>query len=296
MRWLLLLIWIACTAPAMAQSEVRFAPQVASASIGEEIVWELSAEYSTDAEPTLANSELDLDESWAAIGDVQVTRERNGTQSVTRWRWRTLSLEGGERRLPPMTLVSAQGVSLEVLSDAVSVSAELQPDEDAPRALAGFQEVRLDEPGLRPVHVLLTGFVLLALLTTFLFKRRNTSQPEPAPDARLRLAELRESGPSTPDEVRALHFELSSLVRFGIEERLTDLPQGLAGLTDEEWLEFVRTGGQLDDAICSQLGLVFSSCARVKYGLQVPTSFLMSETLTRAEDILTRLAPAEVTA
>jgi len=291
------LLFITLSAFAAGQGEVRYGPLQVAASIGEAIVWELSAEYRNGEAPELGHHELDLDSSWVLIDGPLQVREHGDTRSVTRWKWTVLSLEAGERRLPSLSLLGADGNPFEVVSEALKVSPELAPAEDAPRPLAGFQGVRDERATVRPVHIIgLTALVVALFSTLTYLRKRRAPAPEPPPNARARIRELRALDMGESSVTRAMYFELSSLVRFAVERHLENRPQELLGLTDEEWLEFVHVHGQLEEALYAQLALFFSACARVKYGLQTPTKFLRDETLTTAETIVEAVAAEEAVA
>jgi hypothetical protein len=225
-----------------------------------------------------------LDDSWVLF-DVEplVIRRAAGVESgaelVAELRFRLVSLEAGNRRLP---LPDFEGELEPAEREFASALAE---GEDAPRPLRGFRplppEVEDTTRSTWPFAVL-GGALALALLGFVLVRRRRgVAAPGGHPEEALgRLVESLQ--PGDPESIKAAHYYATALLRSSLDRRRGWRTP--AGATDEEWLG--RRAEAFGEASRQRLEDFFAACAEVKYGGTPATEWGLSERVGVALELL----------
>jgi hypothetical protein len=252
----------------------------------------LSIRHGSSTRPAIDSNALALDDSWVVFEEEASLTLPDPTLggggeplSVTSKTWEIASLEPGSRALGGFAL-AVQGRDVQVEPVAIEVKGLLASDQEEPRALRGFRDVG-DLPD--PVSPLPAGISLLAVILLFLVwtvRKRRKARPAAAvrQDPLERIAAL-EAAANKPEELRAVHYELTELVRSATDLRKN---RDLSGLTDEEWLE--RTLGDLTPEFRDAMEKLFASAGEVKYGGAQPTSWAVRETLSRGRTLLAQAA------
>lgn len=252
----------------------------------------------------LGTDELALDGSWVVLDHARqapVADPETG-RMTTRRSWRLASLEPGQRSLSEVVsaLVLDERVeSVDAAETNVEVVGVLGPDEDAPRPLRGFPPGFGQEPEsiLSPWRwAALVAALLFWSGVLFLVWRRLRARRAPRDvgvDPLARLESLRagsqDSALASPVAARALHYELTSLLRHATDEHL-----GVArdGLTDEEWLAVIQASGRISAEVAQEMSRVFERAEAVKYAGSAPSTWAIGETFDQARRSLAGVSPA----
>jgi len=272
-----------------------------SVEVGEPFEARLIVEHPAGARASVDASALDADSSWVALAPPRLVPEQDaGTFDAERtlWRWTIASLEPGARDLPALeiTLEEPDGGKRNLAVDAaqVAVASALAPDEDAPRPAKEFRPVEPLATTSTWTWILAGCVVLLALAVAVLvwaLMRRKPALAAP-PSSLARIEALAQRDMNSPDVVRALHYELTALLREHVD-REQRAPR--SALTDEEWLPAARE--QLGADAAEELAEILRASRAVKYGPEVPTQWAVSEVLERAKFVVCNSrAPAQVAA
>ncbi|GEM_PF-3320885 len=283
------MIWLALC---LAIQDPALTVQPASAAIGQPLQVEFvyahsSADGLADSTPT-----LDLDDSWVVLDGPQVKVVPSDGGKRTSVHWSVLSLEPGERVLPGLNLVLADGSNLAVGGARLNIAGELGADEDSPRPLPPFQDVQERTGALRPAHLGALGLALIALWVWRVWRRRRrqrqVGREEPGEWARFSALKLgyTESGSDLGAKAKDVSSQLAFLLRSAAQHQLTTLQ---AGQADEEWLDHMRAEGQ--DALADEFAPLLETCERIRFGGLIPTRFALDELLQASESVLARLAP-----
>lgn len=269
--------------------------QPAQAAIGQPLEVTLVFEHAPEAGLTGSGPALELDASWVVLKGPEMTALPALAETRTRVRWSVMSLEPGERVLPGLDLLLADGSTLSVEGAALAVGAELDAEEDAPRPLPGMQGVLERTGALRLVHL---GWMFLALLVAGVLivwwrKRRGVVGDPGVQGEWARFAALKQIaanvGQGTLHEAggaQDVSAELAALLRSAAQHKLSVLRPGQA---DGEWLERMR--GEGENALADELTPLLETCERIRFGGLQPTRFALDELLQSSEVVLARLAP-----
>ena len=213
-------------------------------AIGQPLEVVLELDHPRGAGLARGGPEWELDGSWVVLEGPEVIAIASGLH--TRVVWSVMSLESGERALPGLDLVLADGAALTVNSVAVDIGADLGEEEDAPRPMPVLQGV-VERAG--PVRLEHLGWGIVALVLAvvgglWLRKRRGLVpaahvQGEWARFMALRdLATQSEKGSANQSGgVQDVCAELASLLRSAAQHRVAVLRPGQA---DGEWLARMR--------------------------------------------------------
>jgi hypothetical protein len=260
-------------------------------SVGEPFVATLVVRHDGKGRVALDPALLDADTSWLELAPPRVDAATNATES--RWRFEFASLEPGERALPSfdLELAATDGSKTKVLFLPLEVrfAGALGANEDEPRPARDFRAVGEEASSAQwPLFASLAGLAVLAAWAYWRFARRPAAAAPP-PSALDRLSGLESRDLEASESVRAIHYELTALLR----EHL-DGAEGARrrSLTDEEWLALVSAG--LPKQAASELGEILRASREVKYGGAQPTQWAVRDTLAKSKRVAEAAAkPAE---
>ena len=289
---------------------MRAAPQVVAelhsnpveAVIGEPLEWTLRVRHPVDVKVSLENDDAlarlaEIERlSWAVIDGPRVEVVRtSATETLTSFRWRVLSLEGGKRGLPEMLVRTENGTVAAAPAGEIQIWGELAQGEDAPRDTAGLHDIELAPARLSAFQVAggSLALVLLLVLVLVFLRRARRARVESPPTPAERLAALRAALPNTPEEVREFAFVLSHALRQAVEQQLGG---SFEGLTHEEWLARARSQSGVAADVIGELQGLLVALVPLKYSREVPTRFRVEELLTTAEGLVRHIVEAPVVA
>lgn len=273
-------------------SAVSLSHAPAKVVIGQPVRWTLTVEHQPDTVPSLAAESLGQDVAWVLVdGPTRTGQSPTMGRLTTTFEWTSFCLEAGELTPAPVHVSFEGHGDVEVPVGPLDVQGELAADEDAPRPMAGFHDVKETRAVVRPWHVaalLLVG----GLGAVWWTARRRRSQVGPPPRAPLeRFRELVSDGPaSEPGALRERAFTLSALLREAADR---SAGEARSGLTDEEWLADTGERRAVDAATLERLHELFTRLSEVKYGASVPSRFAMEELLEKSEATLRTLDEVE---
>lgn len=266
MRWLLALLLVAAASAQSSLASWEVTP--AHAALGEPIECRLTVIHDGAANPFEPN--LDLDYAWEVIDGP----DRESTADGTAFVWTVMAFEAGEIQLPAIDVRFEGGDRLRSASKAVTVEGVLRAGEDEPRPGPGFRTVEERTSPVRPMHVGLLIFVLMAAGFAWWWHARQPGEPPPVRTEWDRFQQL------TEEEPVAVAVQLSGLLRVAFDRR-----SGLdrSALTDEEWL------ADVDRDVANDLRDVLADCESIKFGGDVPSRLGMEDLKKRAGVILKSL-------
>jgi hypothetical protein len=283
---LAVLLAVQASPESQARGTARLTATVAEVELGQPFELVLEVRHAPADRPQVEGGELTGDPAWHVLGGGEVLTlpdadDEHGRMSEVRWT--VVALEAGERPLPaPVVRLAGAGgvpVELQVERGDLRVEGVLGPGEDAPRALPdelGLEELRSG----RFAWLWAVGLVLVlaaALVVRRLRARARRPQAVAPPASPLqRLAELESAELETPESVRAAHFALTRALREHVDSSSSS---ARAALTDEEWLAALQAPSQ------DELAAFLESCARVKYGSELPTHWATRERVVRAREL-----------
>ncbi len=286
-----------------AELRARFALSPVEVEVGEPFQLNLLVDHpSAVGVFDLQLKPLELDPSWVLLDASRDTAKASSDEpgrSVTTWHWRIVSLEPGERRLLPelTSLVEDERVgAVDLSSTSIQVHSVLAESEDQPRALrglpAGFGDWTEEAPNAwQRAWPILLGLGLSAL-AAWLWRRLRKPAMARGEELLVPLAELevlRAQPVLQAADLRQRHFDLTRLVRRGVDEKLG---VSRAGLTDDEWLSAVEGGllgyQSLADLL-PELRDFLGAAEAVKYAGEQPSEWALEETHKNVRQILERL-------
>jgi hypothetical protein len=264
-------------------------------AIGQPLEVVLELDHARGAGLARGGPEWELDGSWVVLEGPEVTAVAGSGGLHTRVRWSVMSLESGERALPGLNLVLADGAALTVNGVALAIGADLGEEEDAPRPMPVLQGV-VERAG--PVRLEHLGWGILALVLAmvgglWLRKRRGLASTAHVQGEWARFMALREvatqAGKGSANRqggVQDVSAELASLLRSAAQHRVAVLRPGQA---DGEWLARMR--GEGETALADELTPLLHTCEQIRFGGLRPTRFALEELLQSSEEVLSHLAP-----
>jgi hypothetical protein len=276
---------------AAGSASARLEAEPREARIGEPVRWTLTLEHAADARVVLPKEWPTLDGSWVLLDTGLVLRslEPDG-RATTRASWSVMSLEPGERALPPIEVeigdevVTAQAAALKVVS-------ELAQGEDEPRPIRGFLPPQ-GRAGARALLPWIGGLaVLLAAVAIWRWRaraRRKVVAPS-APTPLDELAQLRGRARSEPDAARKITYAAVALLRRAVDRYLGETR---SASPDDEWLRRVEPDERVPLGVRSAATRILQGAERVKYAQAMPTPFALEEMLSSTESALAALAEA----
>ena len=279
--------------------QASFGPTQLSAEIGEPVPWTLKVSHPRRGRPTVEPADLgdELDRSWVLVSGPTVETKPAGEAvrdgEITSFTWLIMALESGERALPTLTVNLPSGEFFDVPSDVLGVRPALAAEEDVPRPLASFHDVK-DGAGISNVGFGLHLALVLALLALPWWirarRRRAARLTEPSstpPSLEQVLAALASERSDDGASVRAFAFDLTAFLRRAVGERTPlNVPPSA---TDEAWAEAVRRGahaGLLETAVAERAAELVESSEEIKYGGRRPTRFALDEMVSGARAVL----------
>jgi hypothetical protein len=272
------------------RAEARAQASVATVEVGEPFTLTLVVRHGGEDPPALDATALESDPTWAVLEPGErVSLPEPGDHGLleTRASWRVVALEPGQRELPAprVTLEGPDGAPqvLEVARASLEVQGLLAPGEDAPRPPGGFVGLGPESatPGWRralPWGV--AGLVACALGAAWLGRRGRRAPAVVGPTPLERLAALEAGSLERPEQVVALHVELTRLLRAAVDDRLGASP---SGLSDLEWAQ--RLAARLGAERARPYAELLEACEPVKYGAEQPTHWAARERVARAREL-----------
>ncbi len=288
---------LAPSARAQAVLEIRGDPARSAVELGEPVEVLLTVNHAVGDRPAIDTAALEDDPSWALLeSGERITLpdpEREG-QAITRMGWTLAAMTPGKLELPApaITLPAAEGAAEPVAVAPVSLEVQgvLALGEDAPRPISGFLGLAPQAPASSPWIPVLAGLLLAgvgACVWQVARRRRRVVVSVAGPAPLQRLAALEEGELSTPEAVRAAHFELTRALRAHLDG---GRPAVHEGLTDEEWL--ARISDRFEPERARKLRALLGACSAVKYGAELPTHWMVRERIVAARELAAALAPA----
>jgi hypothetical protein len=274
-----------------AAANVRLEAQAQDARIGEPVRWTLTIEHPADARVVLPKEGLVLDGSWVLLDTGLVLRsiEPDGS-ATTRASWSVMSLEPGERTLPPID-VEIGGEVVHVEGTALTVRSELAPDENEPRPIRGFlpPPERTGARAWLPLFLALAAFLVTLAIWRWRARARRRVVAATVPTPLEELAALRARARSEPDAARKITYAAVALLRRAVDGHLGETRDASP---DDEWLRRLEPDERVPLGVRSAAARIVRDAEHVKYALAMPTPFALEEMLSSTESALAALAAA----
>jgi len=262
-----------------------------AAEVGQPVKWTLRVEHELGArfdwEGLMDSFEAGLDGSWTLFdrsGVLTRALEDGGGRARSQVEWTVASLEPGARELPGLTF-QIGNETIEIAPATVEVRGVLAEGAETHRPAIGFREVsEAPASSLLPTLVI-AGLVALLAAGLWLRRRRGgkalaVAPPRAADRLRARLDDWRSVVPRTPNEIREVHYELSELLRSGVDD---SLGEDRRGLSDDEWIADLERRQALSATMRADLARLLTAAGGIKYGGAEPSPWAVEENLAAAE-------------
>lgn len=271
-----------------------------TAEVGQPVTWRLRIEHELGArfdwEGLMDSFEAGLDGSWTVFDRSGVlTRPVEGDPERARStvEWTVASLEPGVRELPGLTFTVA-GETIEIVPATLEVRGVLSEGADTHRPAIGFREPAEPSSSSFVTALPIAGMALFLIGVLWMWRRRGARPAKPAPARpadrlRSRLEAWRSAAPRTPNEIRDVHYELSELLRSGVDD---SLGEDRRGLTDEEWIADLERRQALSESMRADLARLLEAAGGIKYGGAAPSPWAVEEHLAAAERFRAQLEEA----